>query len=179
MLESLRMSLGIKLARRRFHKAKDPVLSFVDAVSGSKRALVIMPLDQRELLSAMNVIEMLKKKFAEEAITVVGDERGMETLRLMPRSHFIQIREADLTRIYHPRAEFLTRLKGTTFDLAIDLNLDLVLPSAYICRESNARVRVGFAGPNADSFFNLQIQPDPTLSRTGIYDRVARCLHMF
>ena len=179
MLESFRMNVGLWLARRKFKKAKADVVSFVGAVSGARRALVIMPLDRRELLSAMNVIEMLKKTFDEEHVTVVGDERGMETLRLMPKSHFVQIKEDDVTRVFHPRKEFLTRLKGTSFDLAIDLNLDLVLPSAYICRESNARVRVGFAGPNADSFFNFQIQPDPTRSRSDIYDRVAKCLHMF
>ncbi len=179
MFESFRMNTGLWLARRKFKKAKDGVISFVGAVSAAQRALVIMPLDRRELLSAMNVIEMLKKRFDEDRITVVGDERGMETLRLMPKSHFVQIKEADVTRVFHPRAEFLARLKGPPFDLAIDLNLDLVLPSAYICRESNARVRVGFAGPNADSFFNFQIQPDPLLSRNDIYDRVAKCLHMF
>jgi ADP-heptose:LPS heptosyltransferase len=138
-----------------------------------------MPLDRRELLSAINMIEMLKHKFHEENITIIGDERGVETIRLMPRSHFVQIREEDVNTFYHPRPEFLSRVKDKKFDLAIDLNLDLVLPSAYICRESNAKVRVGFTGPSSDTFFNFQIQPDPSLSRKDIYDRAAKCLYMF
>ncbi len=179
LFAALRMKIGIRLAAFRFRKRKEQVISFARAVSGAQRALVIMPLDQRELLSALNVITMLKRKFEEERITVVGDERGVEAIRLMPKSHFVQIRETDINLLYHPRPAFLNLLKDRKFDLAIDLNLDLVLPSAYICRETNAKVRIGFAGAHADRFFNFQIQPDPQQSRKTIYDRVAKCLYMF
>ena len=179
MLESFRMKTGIWLAGRRFKKIKEPVVSFTEAVSGAKQALVVMPLDRSELLSAMNVIEMLKRMFNEQNITVVGDERGVETIRLMPKSHFVQIKETDVTAVYHPRQTFLSLFSDRKFDLAIDLNLDLVLPSAYICRESNAKVRVGFRGLYSDIFYNFQIQHDPSLSRRDLYDRFAQCLHMF
>jgi ADP-heptose:LPS heptosyltransferase len=179
MFESLRMNIGTRLTAMKFRAASDAVISFASAVSSSKRILVIMPLDRRELLSAFGFIEMLKKHFPEENITVIADDRGLETMRLMPKSHYIHIKEADVNKFYQPRPEFLLRLKDRKFDLAIDLNLDLVLPSAYICRESNASVRVGFKGPNADRFYNFQIQPDPSQSRKNIYDRVARCLEMF
>jgi ADP-heptose:LPS heptosyltransferase len=179
LFAALRMKIGIRLATFRFRKRTEQVISFARAISGAERALVIMPLDQRELLSAFNVIIMLKRKFDEERITVIGDERGVEAIRLMPKSHFIQIRETDINLLYHPRPAFLSLLKDRKFDLAIDLNLDLVLPSAYICRETNAKVRIGFAGAHADRFFNFQIQPDPQQSRKTIYDRVAKCLYMF
>lgn len=173
------MKMGVRLARRKFRKTREPVISFARAVTGAQRALVVMPLDRRELLSAINMIDMLKRTFNEENITVIGDERGLETIRLMPKSHFVQIREADIDPLYHPRREFLARIGDKKFDVAIDLNLDLVLPSAYICRASNATVRIGFTGPSSDSFFNFQIQPDPRQSRKDIYDRAANCLHMF
>ncbi len=173
------MNIGVWLAEKRFRKASDSVISFAHAISASQRALVVMPLDRRELLSAIQIIDLLKAKFSEDHITVVGDERGLETMRLMPKSHFVQIKEADLNTFFHPRAGFLSRLKNMPFDIAIDLNLDLLLPSAYICRESNAKVRIGFKGPRSDSFYNFQIQPDPARSRNNIYDRVAKCLQMF
>jgi len=179
VFESLRMTIGIWLARMKYRKVRDSVISFARAVSGAQRALVIMPLDNRELLSAFNVIEVLKNTFDEERITVIGDERGVETLRLMPKSHFVHLKAEDVTRFYHPRPEFLARLADRSFDLAIDLNLDFVLPSAYICRESKAAIRIGFTGRNADAFYNFQIQPDPTLPRNDIYDRAAKCLRMF
>ncbi len=179
MFESLRMNIGTKLTTMRFRKTQDSVLSFAGAISQSKRVLVIMPLDRRELLTALGFIEMLKRTFPEEHITIVADDRGMETMRLMPKSHFVHIKESDLNTFFQPRQEFLARIRDRQFDLTIDLNLDLVLPSAYICRESNAAIRVGFRGPSSDNFYNFQIQPDPTLSRKDIFDRVAKCLQMF
>jgi ADP-heptose:LPS heptosyltransferase len=179
MFESLRRTIGTKLTVMKFRKAEDTVLSFAGAISQSKRVLVIMPLDRRELLTALGFIEMLKKTFPEEYITIVADDRGMETMRLMPKSHFIHIKESDVNAFFQPRREFLARFKDKKFDLAIDLNLDLVLPSAYICRESNAAIRVGFSGDGSDNFYNFQIQPDPSRSRKDIFDRVATCLQMF
>ncbi|HXG01642.1 MAG TPA: hypothetical protein VNL69_12680 [Bacteroidota bacterium] len=173
------MKIGLMLAAWKYRNRTDQVISFARALSGSQRALVIMPLDRRELLSAFNVIVMLKRKFDEERITVIGDERGLEAIRLMPKSHFVQIKNTDVNLFYHPRPAFLALIKDRMFDLAIDLNLDFVLPSAYICRESNARIRIGFAGPNSDYFYNFQIQPDPQKSRQTIYDRIAKCLYMF
>ena len=173
------MKIGVWLAEMKFRKASDSVISFADAVSGSQRALVVMPLDRRELLSAIQMIDLLKKKFKEEFVTIIGDERGLETLRLMPKSHFVHIKQTDINQFFLPRSEFLSRLKGTKFDVAIDLNLDLLLPSAYICRESNAKVRIGFKGPHSDGFYNFQIQADPSQSRGNIYDRIAKCLQMF
>ena len=179
MFENLRMNIGTKLAGRKFRKLQDPIISFAGAISASQRVLVIMPLDKRELLSAIGFIDMLRHTLKEENITVIADEHGLETIRLMPKSHFIHIKETDVNALYHPRPEFLARMKDRKFDLAIDLNLDLVLPSGYICRESNATIRVGFKGPSSDPFYNFQLQPDPSLSRKNIYDRVANCLHMF
>lgn len=179
MLESLRMNIGATLTAMKFRKVQDAVLSFTGAITQSKRVLVIMPLDRRELLSALGFIEMLKATFPEEHITVIADDRGMETMRLMPKSHFVHIKETDVNAFFQPRPSFLARIKDKQFDLTIDLNLDLVLPSAYICRESNATVRVGFHGPRSDNFYNFQIQPDPSLSRKDVFDRVAKCLQMF
>lgn len=179
MIETLRMKIGIMLARMKYRHAERPVMSFAAALSGAHRALVVMPLDKRELVSSLLVIEMLKRKFSEERITFIGDEHGLEAIRIMPKSHFVQIREGDVNRVYHPRPEFLARIGDKKFDLAIDLNLDLVLPSAYICRESHAPIRIGFVGPQADAFYNFQIQADASRPRKELYDRVARCLHMF
>ncbi len=173
------MTIGAGLARMKFRKTQDPVISFSGVVTKARTVLVILPLDKRELLSAFQMIELLKKSFREEDITVVGDERGQEIKRLMPKSHFLKLQQNDISAFFHPRQQFLSQLKSRAFDVAIDLNLDLVLPSAYICRESNARVRVGFAGPRADYFYNFQIQPDPIQPRSSIYDRVAKCLEMF
>jgi ADP-heptose:LPS heptosyltransferase len=178
-LESLRQSLGITLARWRLRKMHDDVIPFTTAVSSARRALLIMPLVRQDMLPVLKVVEMLKARFRAENITVVTGDYGLEIARMLPRSQFIRLLKQQITIVYHPRAHFLKSLAGGRYDLAIDLNLDLILPSGYICKASGARVRVGFCHAHADTFYNFQIKPDPTLGRKLIYERLVQCLEKF
>lgn len=179
MFEGLRRTIGIHVARFTFRDAKESVTTFTDAVSGAHQVLLIMPFDHFELLPTIRVIETMKKRIREEHITVITDELGVEAVRLLPRSQFIRVVAADLNAFFMPHPSIIRRVREKAYDLAVDLNLDLVLPSAYICRASNARVRIGFARKQAEAFYNFQIQPDLTLGKQLIYDRLAQCLQMF
>jgi ADP-heptose:LPS heptosyltransferase len=179
MLEGLRRSIGFQIARIHFRNVRERVISFSNAVSSAQQALLIMPFRRREVLPTVMVIDFLKKHFSEENITVVTDDHGLDAMRLLPRSQFVHILVSEVSMFYLPRRSVIQRIRQKKYDLAIDLNLDLVLPSGYICKESNARVRVGFVKRRSETFYNLQIQPDPTLSKKLIYDRLVKCLQMF
>lgn len=138
-----------------------------------------MPLTEEDLLPTLKVIEMLKSQFREEDITIVTGGRGIEVVRLLPRGQFVHLLKTQVSYFYLPRADFINSLRQKRYDLAIDLNLDLVLPSGYICKVSGANVRVGFNQKHADVFYNFQIKTDPTLGRKLIYDRLVQCLQKF
>jgi len=179
MLESLRRSIGLQFARFHFRRFPETVISFTDAISEAHDALLIMPLGNMQLLPTVIVIDVLKKRFREENITIVTGDGGHEVMRLLPHSPVVRILPTEITSFFLPRKDLVQRVNRRTYDVAIDLNLDLLLPSAYICKESRARVRVGFAGKQADTFYNLQIKQDPALSKQLVFDRLAKCLEMF
>lgn len=179
MFEGLRTSIGLLATRFLFRNSRETVISFTEAISGARQALLIMPFNHREFLPTIRVIETIKKMIREEHITVITDELGMEAVRMLPRSQFIRVVQTDLNAVYLPHASIIHRVREKQYDLAVDLNLDLVLPSAYICRASDARVRVGFVRKQAEGFYNLQVKPDLTLGKQLIYDRLAQCLQMF
>jgi ADP-heptose:LPS heptosyltransferase len=179
MFEGLRRTIGLQIARFTFRDTKENIVSFTDAVSGAHQVLLIMPFNHFEFLPTVRVIETMKKRIREEHITVITDELGVEAVRLLPRSQFIRVVVSDLNTFFLPHPSIIRRVKEKAYDLAVDLNLDLVLPSAYICKASNARVRIGFARKRAEEFYNFQIQPDLTLGKQLIYDRLAQCLQMF
>jgi ADP-heptose:LPS heptosyltransferase len=179
MLDSFRRAVGIQITRHRFRKSREKVISFTQSLSSASRALLIMPFKPGQALPADVVIELIKQKFSEENITVVTADQNSDIGRILPRATLIRVPVTGLTWFSLPRKNILEDVHRRQYDLAIDLNLDLVLPSAYICRESNARVRVGFVSKRADMFYNFQIQPNPSLSRQLIYDRLAKCLGMF
>jgi ADP-heptose:LPS heptosyltransferase len=155
------------------------VISFSRSLSSAERALVILPFSRTAILPGQPVFDQLRRRYTEENITVVTDERGTPAARFLPRCEVIRVAPADFTAAFLPRKEFLQRLLKRRYDVAIDLNLDLVLPSAYICRESGARVRVGFARHRADLFYNFQIHPNPSLGTQRLFERMMTCLQMF
>lgn len=179
MFTSVRRYIGFQIARFHFRRFRDKVISFTTSLSGARQVLLIMPLDRRHLLPTVMVIDLIKKRFREENITVVTGPQSVEVMRLLPRSQVIRLVGSDVTLLYLPRADALKRILRRQYDIAIDLNLDFVLPSGYICRETQARIRIGFAGRRADTFYNFQIQPDKTLGTNLLYDRVVKCLEMF
>ena len=179
MLETTRQTLGIRLTRWRFRKSHDEIISFTTAVSSARRILLIMPLSTQDVLPTLKVVELLKTQFREEDITVITGDRGLEVIRMLPRSRFIHLLKPQVSYLFLPRADFLNSVHEKSYDLAIDLNLDFVLPSGYICKASGAKIRVGFEHQQADMFYNFQIKPDPTLGRKLIYDRLVQCLQRF
>jgi ADP-heptose:LPS heptosyltransferase len=157
----------------------DEVMSFSNAISTSKTVLLILPLNTHDMQPVSMVIEFFKRRFRSEDITVVSTGHPIDILRALPRSQFIHIVQGEIGFLFMPRKELMRRIKGRPHDLAIDLNLDFLLPSGYICKASGARVRIGFADQRADIFYNLQVKADPTLARKQVYTRLATCLEKF
>lgn len=179
MLTQLRHSVGLLAARYRFRRSPEEVISFTSAVSSSRTVLVILPFNTQEIQSTTLVIEFLKNRFRGENITLVSGSHSVDIIRALPRSQFLHIVPGDIDSFFLPRKELLLRIRTRPCELAIDLNLDFLLPSGYICRASGARVRVGFTRRRAEVFYNFLIRPDPTLARKLIYDRLANCLDKF
>ena len=138
-----------------------------------------MPFVQEESTPTGLVISMLKRMYGDANLTVVLNSYLLKIERSLPQSRLIFVNPGDLNALSLPRKHILRQVQERSYDVALDLNLDLVLASAYICRASSAIVRIGFARKHADVFYNFQIRPDPTLSRRVIYDRLAKCLQMF
>lgn len=179
MVESLRKSVGISLSRWTFRSEKAPVTPFTGAVANAHNALLIMPLPQFDLHLIAPVIDVLRKRFHEKHITVVTPLHSVELMHLLPQGRFIRLEDVEISPLFLPRPSFLKRLPRSDYDLAVDLNLDFFLPSGYICKKSNARVRVGFGGKHSELFYNFLIHASTAPGRRKPYERMAACLSMF
>jgi len=177
MLEPLRRTLGVQLSRWHFRRMPNAIISFTGSLSSGGKALLILPLTPTAQSPAL-VIDLVRAKYPDDRLTIVAEEHDTGAAVLLPRSTIIRVSPRQIDWLFRPSVEITQRIAGTTYDLAIDLNLDSLLPSAYICKESNARVRIGFARDGADLFYNFQMQP--AAGRDGaLYDRLAACLKMF
>jgi hypothetical protein len=78
-----------------------------------------------------------------------------------------------------PTKAILQRIFTKEFDVAVDLNLDFVLHTAYICKASRAKVRVGFSSQVSDVFYNIILNLNKQRTPQALYDKFAECLSMF
>jgi ADP-heptose:LPS heptosyltransferase len=179
MLDRPRSYLGMLGARFHFRRSQEESLSFLNALSSASKILLLMPLDGSPLYPVAPVITMLRTRKREDQITVVIASHSTDAFAALEQSPIIRILPEEIGFFFLPRRSVLSRIRQKQYDLVIDLNLDFLLPSGYICRESNARIRVGFAHAHADLFYNLQIQTSRGQSRSQRYERFAHCLEMF
>jgi len=179
MFDGARLRVGLWYSRFHFRKSKDAVLEFTDAVRRSKRALVVLPGAAKDPSSLQWVIRYLVDRFAEGPLVIVVRQELSSWLTSDKRYEVLSYGEADVGRWFTPGSGLLRKVKKSTFDIALDLNPEFDLFSAFVCRESRAPVRVGFAKENADIFYNMQIQVDKASGVAGAYRSLLRCMEMF
>ena len=179
MFEALRFSLGLKYSRFHFRKRQDAVMRFTEAVEHSQRALVLLPETATDSESMTSVVKYLNHRFGSGSVTIVGREEFARNLRAAFSGKTITYTPEEINGWFLPRRELLRKMKSSTFDMALDLNVNLALPSAFICWESGAPLRVGFAKPEGDHFYNFVVQTRMTTNTPVAYKHLLRCLDMF
>lgn len=179
MLESVRRSIGGRFARFHFRKSRDAAISFPYPIHSSATLLAVAPLHASEGTDIVARLLPLRDSFDEGMITIVADVPRHHIERALPRSHVITIKPEEVGRFFLPHKGLFARLPQRRYDVALDLNLDFLLPSAYICKESNAPLRAGFERQYADTFFNFLVRVHASSTQAQACDHLIACLHMF
>ena len=179
MFENLRLKVGVSYTRFHFRKMKDQVLRFTEAVNRADQALVIFPESITDSESLLGVIKYLSRRFTSGNLVVVGREDLLSGLHMHEKISTVTFSPRDVNTWFVPSGDLLRKLKRSTFDVAFDLNVNLALPSAFLCRASNAPLRVGFAKTHADQFYNFQIQTRDRSNSSFAYKTFLNCLEMF
>jgi len=177
MFEGLRHRVGLAYTRFHFRKRADEPMRFSDAVARSRKALVLFPDHAVDAGVAEMILRYLTRRFANGSTTVLVREDLRNNLPPSSAAKIMTYSPADLTKWFTPRSALIRRVKSSTFDAAFDLNTTFSLPSAFLCRESGAGLRVSFTKLNADEFFNLQIRTASTAPGPS-YQSFMRCLDM-
>jgi ADP-heptose:LPS heptosyltransferase len=179
MFEGVRLKVGLAYTKFHFRKAKDQILRFTDIVNRADKALVIFPESTTDAESLEGVLKYLVRRFTSSNLIVVARKEFLPVLRENERITTIAYSEDDINAWFVPRGDLLRKLKRSTFDAAFDLNVNLALPSAFLCRASNAPLRVGFAKSSADQFYNFQIQTRARSNSSFAYRTFLHCMEMF
>jgi ADP-heptose:LPS heptosyltransferase len=179
MFNPTRKKLGTLYARIHYRHERDAITDFTRAISNATTALVLLPDDHREFQFARSIVPSLQKKFTGNHLTVFVPEHLKDPLRDVYLCEIVRIREEDINLFFLPKHRLRRRVQEKRFDVSVDLNIQLHLPSAFLCRESRSKVRIGITKELADIFYNFQLRADTTGSAKAVYDHLLNCLAMF
>jgi hypothetical protein len=179
MFEGLRLKVGLMYSRLHFRHNRDRIMNFTDALTRSRRALVIFPELALDGESVSTFLRYLLRKFSSEGMIVVIRDDQLFAMASAPPLKTLTYSEHDINKWFVPRRELLQRLESNNFDVALDLNLKLSLTSAFLCKASNAPLRISFAKKNGDQFYNFQVKTKENNSNRYSYRSLLKCLDMF
>lgn len=179
MFTRLRTTVGLTYARFRLRKHRDRAIRFTGALERSHRILIIFPATQIDNSSASFIVRYFLQRFTHDQTVVLIRDDLLFNLAPAPPVKVLTYTSNDISRYYIPRKRLLSRLLLNTFDVVIDLNMNLHLPSAYVCKISEAPLRIGFVKPYSDHFYNLQIQVKERSNTASVYRNLLKCLDMF
>jgi hypothetical protein len=179
MLEQLRLHIGTSYARFHFRSARDPIVRFTEAISQARRPVVFLPETSTEASVIEGVLKFLGQRYHTSKVVLVARKGVVPYLPDVRGFNVVIFGEDELSALYVPRADLLRKLKKSTFDVAFDLNIRFALPSLFLCRASQAPLRIGFVKPNADRYYNFQIQTGSSNNSSQAYAQLLKCVEMF
>ncbi|HYQ87785.1 MAG TPA: hypothetical protein VES59_11130 [Bacteroidota bacterium] len=179
MLEETLSYLGFQFAKLQFRSDVDTIQPMTEFLTGARNVLITLPTGYDNSILAGAAIRSYRERLSHLHITIVHNSTRSTPLSEFPRSEVVRIDPHDINRFSLPRRQLLKRIMTRPYDVAVDLNLDFVLHTAYICKVSRARVRVGFAHSAADLFYNVQLNLNASRSPQALYEKFAECLAMF
>jgi ADP-heptose:LPS heptosyltransferase len=179
MLENLRLHIGTSYARFHFRAARDPIVRFTEAFSEARRPVIFLPEVSAEASAVENVLKFLGQRFHTSKVVLVVRKRVVPYLPDLRGFDVVTFTEEELSAWYVPHTDLLRKMKKSTFDVALDLNIRFALPSSFLCRASQAPLRIGFVKQYADNFYNFQVQTEPSNNFTQVYSQLLKCIEMF
>jgi hypothetical protein len=179
MLEKLRLRIGTSYARFHFRSAREPIVRFTEAISQARRPVVFLPELALEASVIEEVLKFLSQHYHTSKVVLVARTEVVPHLPDHRGFNLVTFGSDEVDQWFLPRADLLRKVKKSTFDVALDLNVGFALPSSFLCRATQATLRVGFVKPYADSFYNFQVQTGPSNNLTHVYSQLLKCIEMF
>lgn len=179
MFEKTFEKFGILYSKFIFRNEKELQKDLTNFISSAQRILLILPSDYEDSQIACAAFKNLKEKLQNVDLTIIAE--GIRAISLTDsfKTKVIRISEVHINKFFLPRKVILDRIQESSYDVAIDLNLDFFLYSAYICKVVGAKYRIGFTSKYSDLFFNIQFNFNKAQKPMEIYTQLVEYLKKF
>lgn len=166
MLNAVRHKIAFRILDRFFkQKRHRNIVDFRGGVSRASKFLVHLPESYSEEQLAL-IEKSVKSAFPESSVCFLVVKKRNQRPKGMPEQaiestdfSFLKIDTQKVNFIFAPDREFIRTLLSQRFDIALDLEKDFSLVSAYALNASGAYLVVGPLNTKYENFYNLQIKP--------------------
>ncbi|PIU45231.1 MAG: hypothetical protein COS95_04820 [Ignavibacteriales bacterium CG07_land_8_20_14_0_80_59_12] len=177
MLEQVRLSIGLQYARLRFRSNHDTARLMTRFFTSARRILVVLPFNDEDLLHARDIVGWFVRQFGTDSTVLLTPQNFVvREIRETPR--VIHLRKDACSAFLIPKRPIIEEVKAGGFDVAIDLNRNLVLPVVFLLKAAGVPFRVGFDIPRIGDFYNVLIRVSQT-ELSGRYASFYNHLLMF
>ncbi len=179
MFEEKRRKFGVILTRFISKTKEAKPMSFSNSFTNAKTALVIIPENSEQRSVVAQMLILLQNKFQGNKLTFVVSEGHRNFSNTLNRSNVTTIKNEHLNFFFLPKKTEISNLLNQKFDIILDLNFSLVPSAAYLCRNINSPLKVGFSQDHADAYYNFQFNAAPNRNAKTKYEQLFRTLSMF
>ncbi len=128
---------------------------------------------------AIPLLASLQNKFRGNRLTIVIHDSFRDLSSSLAHCNVIAIRKEHLGFFFLPKRSIVNAIARQEYDLALDLNIPMVISAAYLCRSTKAVLKVGFVKKESDIFYNFQMNTSPQKSPRLQYEQLLHTMAMF
>lgn len=159
------------------------IIDVCEHLSRIATALVMMPERREHFSPAVDVLGRLREQFPQTTFYLLANEALVKEqaphLADDDRLLLIYCNEEHLGFGGLPKDVLQEAIRTRHFDLLIDLNDDFNFTAAYLCRSSNAKLRICLQHPNRDPFYNFQVRAHADESLDHKYQTLMKYISVF
>jgi len=163
-------------ARRR---DRTDVIDVGDYLSRIATALILPPDQPENFKTATRIIDDLRQNFAQTQFYLLTPKACAEMVSLDERLRLISYDAEEIGFYGLPKDTLQQAIRSRHFDMVIDLNLEFNLIATFLCRASEARLRICFVHPSRDPFYNFQMRAINSNSLEQKYQSLINYLAVF
>jgi ADP-heptose:LPS heptosyltransferase len=163
-------------ARRR---DRSDIIDVGEYLSKISTALILPPDNPEHFKIATRILDGLRQNFAQTHFYLLTPKACSEFVALDERVRLISY---DLDQIgFHglPKDQLQQAIRSRHFDMVIDLNLEFNLIATFLCRASEAKLRICFVHPSRDPFYNFQMRAIDSSPLEQKYQSLVNYLSVF
>ncbi len=163
-------------ARRR---DRTDVIDVGDYLSRIATALILPPEQPEPFKAATRILDGLRQNFAQTQFYLLTPKSCANMVALDEQVRLISYDVDEIGFHGLPKDKLQEAIRSRHFDMVIDLNFDFNLIATFLCRTSEAKLRICFVHPARDPFYNFQMRAIDSNSLEQKYQSLVNYMAVF